>query len=250
MKSPHLAQNRDPLRENFARALVRHQVEITLAITRFDIRQAMPFFRQRPQGLRQHFEPVHFQSLLAGLGEETTSFHPDEIAEIEQPENLHRLRPEFLCLHVNLDSPRRVAQIEKVTLAHVAMRRDPARCAKLRAFGKFRPHLLNRAARLKALAKRRHATSAQRLELLAPQRDQFILFVHRVEAVSVAAGRRREPNVTGILRVNRFSRPSRRRFAMPSPHRSLPDGSTCRGFENAPMHFALSQGTSIVASVT
>ena len=168
--------------------------------------------------------------------------------KIKQPENLHRLRPEFLCLHINLDSPRRVAQIEKVTLAHVAMRRDPARCAELRAFGKFRPHLLNRAARLKALAKRRHATSAQRLEFLAPQRDQFILFVHRVEAVSVAAGRRREPNVTRILRVNRFSHPSRRRF--PCRVHRLPDGSTCRGFENAPMHFALSQGTSIVASVT
>ena len=208
----------------------------------------MPFFRERPQGLRQHFEPVHFQSLLAGLGQEATSFHPDEIAKIKQPENLHRLRPEFLCLHINLDSPRRVAQIEKVTLAHVAMRRDPARCAKRRAFGEFRPHLLNRAARLKALTKRRHATSAQRLELLAPQRDQFILFVHRCRDGRV--GRRREPNVTGILRVNRFSRPWRGRVAMPSPNCALPDGSTGRGFENAPMHFALNQGTSIVARVT
>jgi hypothetical protein len=59
--------------------------------------------------------------------------------------------------------------------------------AKLRALGKFRPHFLNRAVRLKALAKRRHATSAQCLDLLAPQPDQFILVVHRVEAAASAA---------------------------------------------------------------
>jgi hypothetical protein len=138
----------------------------------------MPFLRERPQRLRQHFEPVHFERRLAGLGEETTSLHPDEIAEIKQPKNLHRLRPEFLCLHVNLDASRRVAQVEKVTLPHVAMRRDPAGRAERCAFGKFFPQLGNRAARRKALAKGGHTAGAQRFEFLAPQRDQFILFLH------------------------------------------------------------------------
>ena len=46
---------------------------------------------------REHFEPVHLQRRLAGLGDETRSLDADEIAEIEQFENLHRLRPELLA---------------------------------------------------------------------------------------------------------------------------------------------------------
>ena len=60
---------------------------------------------------------------------------------------------------------------------------DPERLA----LGKFFAHLGDRAARLKALPERRHAARAQRFDLLAPQRDQFILFVHRIEAAGPAA---------------------------------------------------------------
>ena len=130
-------------RKNFARTLVRHQIEIALAIARLDIRQAMPFLGQRPERLREHFEFVHLQSRLARLGQETTALHSDEIAEIEQPEDFHRLRPQFLRLHVNLDAPGRVAQIEKMALSHVAMRRDPAGSAQRLAFGKFLAHFGN-----------------------------------------------------------------------------------------------------------
>ena len=141
MNSPRPAQDGDAFGENLARALVRHQIEIALAITRFDIRQAMPFVGQGPQALGQHFKRCTFRRRLARLGEKATSLHSDEIPQVKQSENLHRLRAELLCLHINLNPPGCIAQIEKVALPHVAVRGDPPRRAQRRAFGKFFAYL-------------------------------------------------------------------------------------------------------------
>ena len=91
-ETPDLAHDRDSFLENVARLLVRQQIEITLPVTRFDVLQAVPFFRQRPQRFSEHFERVDLQRRLAGLGEKTFALDADEIAEVEQVENLHRLR--------------------------------------------------------------------------------------------------------------------------------------------------------------
>ena len=95
----------------------------------------MPFLGQRPQRLREHFELLHLQRRLACFREETTALDADEIAQIEQPENLHRFHPEFLGLHVNLDPARRVAQIEEMTfpMSRCAVMRPAARSVALSA---------------------------------------------------------------------------------------------------------------------
>ena len=54
----------------------------------------MPFFRQAAASdFAEHLKRVHLQRRLAGLGEKTASLHSDEIAEIEQSENLHLSGP-------------------------------------------------------------------------------------------------------------------------------------------------------------
>ena len=111
---------------------------------------------------------MHLQSRLTGFGEKTTAFHSDEVTEIEQIKNFHRLRPKFLGLHVNLNSSGRVTQIEKMAFTHVAMRRDPAGRPDRFAFFKFFAHLADRTARVEALAKWRHATGAECFKFLAP----------------------------------------------------------------------------------
>ena len=82
----------------------------------------------------------------------------------------------------------------------------------VRAFGEFFAHFGDRAARLKAPPKRRHAARAQRLQLsgAAARSVRFL-------PPCVAADRSQEdPNVTGILRLHRFSR-SRAADCIPSP---------------------------------
>ena len=81
---------------------------------------------------------------------------------------IHQLRPELFRVHVNLDAPRRVAQIEKMTFAHVAMRGDAAGCAKDLAFLKLFAHVRNRSGCLKAAAKWLDAFRAKRVEFFAP----------------------------------------------------------------------------------
>ncbi len=140
---------------------VRQQVEITLPITRLHILQAMPLLRQRPQRFAEHAQGGDLQRRFAGLGDETSAFHPDEIAEIKQREDFHQLRADFLGLDVNLDAPARVAHIHEMALAHVAMRSDPAGHAQRHAFGKFRPHFRDVAVGLECAAERRHAALFQ-----------------------------------------------------------------------------------------
>src|SRR5438552_3081206 len=69
------------------------------------------------------------------------------------------------------DAPRRVAQIEEMTLAHVAMRGNAAGCTKGLAFLKFFAHLRNRSGYLKAAAEWLDAFCTKRVEFFAPQRD-------------------------------------------------------------------------------
>jgi hypothetical protein len=74
-------------------------------------------------------------------------------------------------VNVDLNAPRRVAQIEEMTFAHVAMRSNAAGCAKGLAFLKLFAHLRNRAGYLKAAAEWLDAFRTKRVEFFAPQRD-------------------------------------------------------------------------------
>src|SRR5207237_8106233 len=104
------------------RLLVRDKIDITLSMTRFDILQTVPFFRWRPERLGQHFELACLQRRLACLRQKTCAFNADEIAEIEQIETLHRRDANFLLMQVGLTPAGCFSKIDKLTLAHVALR--------------------------------------------------------------------------------------------------------------------------------
>src|SRR5688572_29072318 len=82
-KSPDLAHNRDTRLEDSARSLVRDQIQIALAIARFDVLKPMPFCRERPERFPEQLEFMNFESWLTGLGDETGSFDPDEVSQID-----------------------------------------------------------------------------------------------------------------------------------------------------------------------
>src|SRR4030081_2966318 len=138
----------------------------------------MPFFRRRPKRLGQDFKFVHFQRRLAGLGQETSSFHANEIAEIEKIKNFPRLRADFFLMEISLDPAGRVSKIDKVALAHVAMRGDSAGGAKRVAFLEYFPDFSNRARRFEPATKRFPPPGAKRREFLTALRNQFIFGLH------------------------------------------------------------------------
>ncbi len=81
-------------------------------------------------------------------------------------------------MNVNLDTPGRIAQVDEVTLAHVAMRGNPSRGAERFSFLEFRADFSDRAVCVERRAKWIDASRAQVLELLAPEGDQFIFVFH------------------------------------------------------------------------
>src|SRR6185369_4847927 len=131
----------------------------------------MPFLRERAQSFGQQLERFHFQCWFPAFGDKTGSFHSDEIAEVEQLKKVDQLRADFFRVNIDLNAPCRVAQIKEMTLAHVAMRRDAARCAKGLAFPEPFAHLRNRSGHLKATTEWVKTLRAKRVELFAPQCD-------------------------------------------------------------------------------
>jgi len=81
-------------------------------------------------------------------------------------------------VNVNLNAAGGVAKIEKMALAHVAMRGDAAGGANHFAFFKFRADLGDVAAGRESFSERFNALGAEGVEFFAPERDQLILFVH------------------------------------------------------------------------
>ena len=120
-----------------ARTLVGHEVEVTLPVARLDVGEPVVLVRQRAQRLRQRHEPRDPHGRLAGFADEAFALDAEEIADVEQRENLRLLRREALEVDVNLDAPGQVAQVEEVRLAHVAVRGDAAGGAEHGAFREF-----------------------------------------------------------------------------------------------------------------
>src|SRR4030095_16063002 len=145
----------------------------------------MPFLRKRQQRFGQQLKRAHFQCRFAAFGDEARSFYADEIAKIEQPKKIDQLRPDLFRVNVDLNAPRRVAQIEEMTFSHVAMRGDAAGCAKSLAFLKLFAHLRDRSGYLKAAAERLDAFRTKRVQFLAPERGSLIFFIHpkRIQTV-------------------------------------------------------------------
>ena len=68
--------------EHAARVIVHDEVEIALTIARFEIRQAMPLVRQRPQSLGQEAQLVDHDRQLALLGAEHHALGANDVTQV------------------------------------------------------------------------------------------------------------------------------------------------------------------------
>ena len=105
--------------------------------------------RKRPEGFRQHLKFLHLQRRFAGLGQKTFPFDSDEIAEVEQREKIDNSVAGLPGIDVNLNAPGRVAKIDKVALAHIAMCGNPPGRTEDGTLLEFLTHVSDRAARFK-----------------------------------------------------------------------------------------------------
>src|SRR5512132_352210 len=138
----------------------------------------MPFFRERPQRLGEQLECLDFYCRFAAFGQKACSLHPDEIADVQQTKKLDQFRTNLFGVNVNLNATGDVTQVEKVALAHVAMRRDAAGDTTHFAFFKLRAHLCDRAADIKGGAEWFDTFRAQRLKFFSSERDQLVFVFH------------------------------------------------------------------------
>ena len=86
-KTADFANDLAAQQERVLYVIVRHQIQVTLAVTDFRIRQAMPFLGRRTQGLCEDDERVQLHADLTRLGGEHRSLDPDEIPQIQVLEN-------------------------------------------------------------------------------------------------------------------------------------------------------------------
>src|SRR6266540_4546841 len=177
-EAPGFANNGDPFFEHRARTFVGEKIKITLPVTRFDVLEPVPFFRERPQRLGEQLECLDFYCWFPAFGDKTCPFNANEIAYVEQPKKIDQFRPNLLCVNVNLNAAGDVTQVEKMAFPHVAMRRDAAGDTTRFSFFKLLAHLSDRAAHIKACAKRFDAFRAQRLKFFLSERDQLVFVFH------------------------------------------------------------------------
>src|SRR5437879_10877568 len=88
-------------------------------------------------------------------------------------------------MEVSLNPAGCVSKIDKVTLAHVAMRCDSAGGAQRIAFFEFLPDFRDRAGRFAGATKRVYPTSTKRFQLFAAWREPFVLRLHAVGMIMV-----------------------------------------------------------------
>ena len=106
--------------EHLARLRIDDQIEIALAVADFDVGQAMPLLRQRQVALREELDARRPDRQLVGARAEQMPFDADDVAEIEQTEQLEIALRERVLLDVDLNARSAVGEHQKIRLAEIA----------------------------------------------------------------------------------------------------------------------------------
>ena len=112
--------------EGRAHRVVGDEVEVALAVARFDVGEAVPLLRQRAQRLGEHAELLRLDGELVGLGAERHADDADDVAHIGLLEAREAVLADRVALHVGLHAAVAVEQVEKRRLAEVALGHHPA----------------------------------------------------------------------------------------------------------------------------
>ena len=147
VKEPaHRLQHLGPLHKYRAAFEIRKQVDITLAIAQFHIRQPMKLLRQRQHGLGQKRQPLHVHGQFAGPGAEQIARDADVVAQIKQFVERKALLADRIQANINLQPLAALLQRGKAGLALGANGHDAAGdghrdAIRLELFSVVSPHL-------------------------------------------------------------------------------------------------------------
>ncbi len=102
------------------------EVEIALAIARLHVFQAMPLFGHGEQRLGKELQLFGVDAQFAGAGAEEVAVHADDVADIEQLEELIIALAHGVLLHVDLQTLAVLLEVGEAGLAHVAQGHEAA----------------------------------------------------------------------------------------------------------------------------
>lgn len=172
----HHARDPRPEQEALARILVHDEVEVTPAIARLHIAQAVPFFGQRPERLAEKRVVGHVDGQLSGLRADEFAAHADEVADIEVlDEPLVLFLADFLFGERNLDFAADVLYVREGQFAYDAYEEESAGGGQRLSSERRGQRLGDGVSALEALRVRVDAGGFYRLEFLQPH---FALVVY------------------------------------------------------------------------
>ena len=114
------------LLEDLPRVLVRHQVELALAVAHLRVGDAVEEVGRVAQRLRQQRALAHADRQLAAFGHVEVALDADHVADVELFDPLEGLLAERVAAGVGLDRAGDVADVEEDDLAVAALAGDPA----------------------------------------------------------------------------------------------------------------------------
>ena len=118
-------QHLRPGQEHLARALVRHQVELALAVADVGVGDAVEEVRRVAERLRQQDALADLDRQLAPFGHVEVALDADDVADVEVLDPVEGLLAERVDPGVGLDRPGEVADVEEGRLAVAALPGHP-----------------------------------------------------------------------------------------------------------------------------
>ncbi len=114
------------LTEDLAAFRIRDQIEIALAVADLHIFQPVELLGHGEKGLREEFELLDMQAQFARAGAEKIAFGADDIADVEQTEQLVIALADGVLAHVALQTRAVLLDVQEAGFAHAPNGLDAA----------------------------------------------------------------------------------------------------------------------------
>src|SRR5262245_50502392 len=132
-KAPQETHDARTFLEQLSHFRIDHQIDIPLAITRFNIRKPVPLFWQGSQAFGQQAQPLGFDCQFLGLRAKEAAPDSDNVAHIQGLKQSITLISELVLPRVYLDPSPPILDVKERGLTHFTHSHDPARDLELGA---------------------------------------------------------------------------------------------------------------------